>query len=574
MALSEKLKQQISETVQTQGFTGEFYTLESYANIKELHTIIEDEDVLVGNFLQDDENSLKDFLLSHNAYIKTSDQGSVDSSGSINDLKNKIILNSENDAEANDTHITIDVSNIPYVPVSKCASVDTSIPKSQRYEVMKALSTITRKVTDIDFFVANALGYDPVTMCSKGYFSGEQVDALAMAVFNFKYKNRGMIIGDQAGVGKGRIAAGMMRFAKFNDYFPIFVTVTPNLFSDIYRDMKDIGADDLIPIALLEKDGNGDPIVKLSEKKPAEEDIIRKIISDINNDSFDVSGIDIEVIKSELESDDEGGGMPELKKAIEFYKENNIVDKIIVEKQVFKKNKDFDTQIKNATRMVPFIMASSQKSKDAEIKDKKGNVIYVAPTGEERKRVYDTGDIQGYNCIVTTYSQLAPGAGYTKRMEFLSKALSGKKPFLIFDESHKASGSSGTGATATDLINHSQGRAVFLSATYAKRPDNMPLYAASTSIQDAGLYKEALINAFNTFGVPLQEAVSASLVREGEYVRRQRTYEGIDVDYMVMNEQMANIGFNRKEEHYALANQTTTVIRELINFQKSLLIHG
>jgi hypothetical protein len=331
--------------------------------------------------------------------------------------------------------------------------------------------------------------------------------------------------------------------------------------------MKDIGADDLVPMQILEKDSNGDPIVRLTEKKPAEEDIVRKIISDINDDTFDVSGVDVEAVKAELDSDDEGK-TPELDKAIDFYKENNMVDKIIVEKQVFRKNKDFDNAIKKANRMVPFIMASGQKSKDAEIKDKNGNIVYVAPSGDERKKLYETGDVTGYDCIVTTYSQFAPGTGYAKRMEFLYKALNGKKPFLIFDESHKASGSSGTGETATDLIEKSQGRAVFLSATYAKRPDNMPLYAASTSIQDANLDKDSLINAFNTFGVPLQEAVSASLVREGEYVRRQRTYEGIDVDYLIMDEQMANIGFNRKEEHFVLANQTTTVIRELINFQR------
>jgi hypothetical protein len=71
-------------------------------------------------------------------------------------------------------------------------------------------------------------------------FSAEQIDALAMAITNVD-NNAGFIIGDQTGVGKGRVVAGMMRYAKRIGRIPIFVTKDPGLYADMYRDTADIG---------------------------------------------------------------------------------------------------------------------------------------------------------------------------------------------------------------------------------------------------------------------------------------------------------------------------------------------
>ena len=54
-----------------------------------------------------------------------------------------------------------------------------------------------------------------------GYFSGEQVDAIALAIDNID-KGSGFIIGDQTGVGKGRVVAAMIRYSlkkRFDTYF-------------------------------------------------------------------------------------------------------------------------------------------------------------------------------------------------------------------------------------------------------------------------------------------------------------------------------------------------------------------
>ena len=43
-----------------------------------------------------------------------------------------------------------------------------------------------------------------------------------------------------AGIGKGRVCAGVLRYAYQNGFIPVFLSVKPYLFNDIYRDIKDI----------------------------------------------------------------------------------------------------------------------------------------------------------------------------------------------------------------------------------------------------------------------------------------------------------------------------------------------
>jgi len=47
--------------------------------------------------------------------------------------------------------------------------------------------------------------------------SAEQIDAVAMAIYNMEERGQGMIIGDQTGIGKGRIAASIIRYGVMRD---------------------------------------------------------------------------------------------------------------------------------------------------------------------------------------------------------------------------------------------------------------------------------------------------------------------------------------------------------------------
>jgi len=64
-----------------------------------------------------------------------------------------------------------------------------------------------------------------------------------------------------------------------------------------------------------------------------------------------------------------------------------------------------------------------------------------------------------------------------------------------------------------------------------KASDNMPLYAMKTAISEANMTKEDLVNAIIKGGVALQEVLASQLVAEGQMIRRERTYEGVEVNY-------------------------------------------
>jgi hypothetical protein len=104
-----------------------------------------------------------------------------------------------------------------------------------------ALAAIERRKSNtyagIDEFVASELGYSLDEL--PNVFSAEQIDAIAMAIDNVE-KGAGFIIGDQTGIGKGRVVAAAIRFAHRKGMTPIFVTEKPDLYGDMFRDMSDI----------------------------------------------------------------------------------------------------------------------------------------------------------------------------------------------------------------------------------------------------------------------------------------------------------------------------------------------
>lgn len=129
-------------------------------------------------------------------------------------------------------------NQVAYYPHSNANSVGTLVPKAMADSIENSLAKIESSVGNLDNYVAESLEMDPETV--RELFSAEQVDALALAIKNAE-EGKGFIIGDQTGVGKGRVVAAMMRYALVNDKTPIFVTEKPNLYSDMIRDLDDIG---------------------------------------------------------------------------------------------------------------------------------------------------------------------------------------------------------------------------------------------------------------------------------------------------------------------------------------------
>ncbi|MEM9088795.1 MAG: strawberry notch C-terminal domain-containing protein [Cyanobacteria bacterium P01_F01_bin.53] len=127
----------------------------------------------------------------------------------------------------------------PYRPRSGGRSVNTEVPTNLRDPIDKALSRLESQVGSLDSYVCDRLQYADVPTLHH-HFSAEQIDALALGIFNLE-RGQALILGDQTGIGKGRVVAGIMRYAVLTERIPVFVTQSPKLYGDIIRDLDDIG---------------------------------------------------------------------------------------------------------------------------------------------------------------------------------------------------------------------------------------------------------------------------------------------------------------------------------------------
>jgi hypothetical protein len=127
---------------------------------------------------------------------------------------------------------------VAYRPTSQATAVGTLVPRAMAESIHNSIARIQDEVGNLDEYVAEQLSFEPQTV--REYFSAEQVDALALAIRNAE-AGKGFIIGDQTGVGKGRVVAAMIKYAVLNGKTPIFVTEKPNLYADMIRDFDEIG---------------------------------------------------------------------------------------------------------------------------------------------------------------------------------------------------------------------------------------------------------------------------------------------------------------------------------------------
>lgn len=212
----------------------------------------------------------------------------------------------------------------------------------------------------------------------------------------------------------------------------------------------------------------------------------------------------------------------------------------------------------------PFIVNNiGDKFNGVRDKDDGGKVMHKAyPSGHKEHlgvlksmRIPDEAQI-----VLATYSQFG-NPKFTDKINFIKAVAQGN--IVILDESHNSSGAdSNTGAVFQQVVPSAKG-VVFLSGTYAKRPDNMPIYALKTSMKEANMTTDQLIEAVQSGGVALQEIVSGQLASAGELIRRQRSLEDVTVINEVLEDQA--------EDHIKSADTITDLVREIIRFQSKFV---
>lgn len=120
-------------------------------------------------------------------------------------------------------------------------------PKNIAEDVATALAALEREVgMSVDDYVASELQLTKDELFNG--FSAAQIDALALAIRNINRKSA-LVCADQTGVGKGRVVAGLMRWARLHDRIPVFVTAKKNLYSDMLsRDLPATGETGIKPL--------------------------------------------------------------------------------------------------------------------------------------------------------------------------------------------------------------------------------------------------------------------------------------------------------------------------------------
>lgn len=141
---------------------------------------------------------------------------------------------------------------VPYTSMSKIGEASAMVPANMVAPLSVAFERfIERYEKDVDDFVAERLEMtiDEMSLA----FSPEQIDAIALNIKNID-EGRGFVVGDQTGQGKGRILAGVCRYCALENIPVTFITEKANLFSDFWRDLRDIGTDSLFRPAVINAD--------------------------------------------------------------------------------------------------------------------------------------------------------------------------------------------------------------------------------------------------------------------------------------------------------------------------------
>ena len=369
---------------------------------------------------------------------------------------------------------------LPYRPHNTAFSLESVAPAAMVEAMDRVLSQIEEKHGNIDEFIRSELGYSTIEEAHNA-LAAEQMDSVAMAIYQMK-QGQALIIGDQTGVGKGRQMAALIRWAVNQGEKPIFITQKADLFSDIYRDLVDIGSGDLKPFIF------NSPSAKENKGEMVDSSgmVVHKGLSDAK-------------MKKVLES----GILPdEYDFAVLTYSQVNTGDEV--------SQQEANNTAKKSGRRV-------KKSKSA----KSGK-----PT---------------------------PKATFLRGIA--------ENNYLFLDESHTAAGSSNTGLYLQSIIKSAKA-VTFASATFAKRPDTMPLYAIRTAMSQAKVEPEKMIEIIEKGGVTLQEIMSRELTNAGQMVRRERDMTGVVTDWKTITDEKT---VKRARENY---DRTIAAFNAIIKFQE------
>ena len=131
---------------------------------------------------------------------------------------------------------------VPYKPKSQALSLFTLTPAAS----LKGLEKVFEKIEattgmSVDEYVCDRLN-EPTQAELFSHYAAEQIDSLALSIYNHEFENKATLIGHDTGIGKTRILCGLARYAQQQGMTPVIVTADSVLYADILaRDAVDTG---------------------------------------------------------------------------------------------------------------------------------------------------------------------------------------------------------------------------------------------------------------------------------------------------------------------------------------------
>lgn len=180
-----------------------------------------------------------------------------------------------------DAAIDLEAITQPYTAKPYLTELDQGVfvPSNLKQGMEIGEAWLRENVGDVEAFLQQELGYKSDELRSA--LMGLQAESVAGTIYNMK-NGKATIIADDTGIGKGRQAYMMMRWAVKNGKIPVFLTADPMLFSDMYQEAIDCGDNGLLKPYLV-NDGanieilNGDVVDRPFRSSPTRSQDLQKI---------------------------------------------------------------------------------------------------------------------------------------------------------------------------------------------------------------------------------------------------------------------------------------------------------
>ena len=126
---------------------------------------------------------------------------------------------------------------VQYKPLSNSESFQTSMPIYLFDAYKNALKNMLEDlgIDNVDTYVKDKLNVSSKKNLYQ-MLGAEQIESVALMIYNLEQKGLASVIGDQTGVGKGRQMMAMHRWALLNGKVPVYLTAFDTLFPQAYVD--------------------------------------------------------------------------------------------------------------------------------------------------------------------------------------------------------------------------------------------------------------------------------------------------------------------------------------------------